>query len=126
MMERANPLQLTAAGRRSCNRRASWPPSLGRWGRRKVVQMILHKFQLVVLGCLVVVIAGWIIPSPPGKGTGNDQRLSRMVRTESWGWRLCGEKIRLPGQEVGFFPSTRLEARIRERAREFMRVFWVW
>jgi len=48
-------------------------------GRRKVAQMILHNFQSVVFGCLVVVIAGWIILSPPGQGTGDDQRLSRNV-----------------------------------------------
>lgn len=87
------------------------------WGRRKVAQMILHKFQLVVLGCLVVVIAGWIILSPPGKGTGNDQRLSRMVRTENWGWRLLCVENRLPSPVVRLFHVDALRDRYKCEAQ---------
>jgi len=96
-----------------------------RWGRRKVAQMILSKFQLVVLGCLVVVIAGWIILSPPGKGTGNDQRLSHMVRTENWGWRLLCVENRLPSPVVRLFHVDALRDRYKCEAQVIYEDFLV-
>src|SRR6266853_2834474 len=57
-----------------------------------------RKLQLVVLGCLLVLLGGWIL-RPAGKGTG-EQRFRYMLRATDWGLRLGSAEKRLPSPLV--------------------------
>jgi hypothetical protein len=77
-------------------------------GHGMLAQMSRHKFHLVVLGCLLVILAGWIL-SQAGKGTADEHRYRQMLRADNWSWRLRYVRRRLPGNLVRLLDSTNLE-----------------
>jgi hypothetical protein len=64
-------------------------------GRGTVVRMRKRKFQLVLFGCLLVLLACWIIPTA-GRGTGDERRFRKMLHAADWGWRFRFAEKRLP------------------------------
>lgn len=73
------------------------PPSLTfALGHRTVVQMRRRKFQLVLFGCLLVLLVVWIL-TPARRGTGDERRFRQMLHAADWGWRLRSTEKRLPG-----------------------------
>jgi hypothetical protein len=53
------------------------------------------KFQLVLFGCLLVLLVVWIL-TPARRGTGDERRFRQMLHAADWGWRLRSAEKRLP------------------------------
>lgn len=70
-----------------------------RLGRRTTAQMRRRKFQIILVGCLLTMLAVWVLRSAR-EGTGDEHRYRQMLRAEVWGWRLNSAEKRLPGPLV--------------------------
>ena len=75
-----------------------------------------RKFQLLLFGCLLVILAGWIL-SPAGKGTGGEQEYRQMRRARHWSSRLHIVRRRLPSFLVRPLDATNLVKHYEDKAR---------
>jgi hypothetical protein len=75
-----------------------------------------RKFQLLLFGCLLVVLAGWIL-SPAAKGTGDEQEYRQMRRARHWSSRLHIVRRRLPGFLVRLLDTSNLVKQCEDKAR---------
>ena len=57
--------------------------------------MSRRKFQLVLFGCLLVLLVVWIL-TPARRGTGDERRFRQMLHAADWGWRFRSAEKRLP------------------------------
>jgi hypothetical protein len=75
-----------------------------------------RKFQLLLLGCLLVILASWIL-SPAAKGTGAEQEYRQMRRARHWSSRLHIVRRRLPSFLVRLLDTTNLVKHYEDKAR---------
>jgi hypothetical protein len=74
-----------------------------------------RKFQIIFIGCLLAVLAFWLL-RPPNQGTGDEQRYRQMLRAQGWGWRLNSAQKQLPGALVRLFRVANLKQTYVDKA----------
>jgi hypothetical protein len=75
-----------------------------------------RKFQVLLFGCLIVILAGWIL-SPAAKGTRDEQEYRQMRRARRWSSQLHIVRGRLPGFLVRLLDTTNLVKHYEDKAR---------
>jgi hypothetical protein len=68
-----------------------------------------HKFQIVSLGCLLAILAIWVLRS--AQDTGDEVRYRQMVHASVWGSRFESAEAQLPGSLVRLFHITNIKTR---------------
>ena len=81
-----------------------------------LVQMRKHKLQLVLFGCLLVILAVWIL-TPTAMGTVDEQRYRQMRRASNWSSHLHSARRHLPGFLVHLLDRANLEKHYADKAR---------
>jgi hypothetical protein len=75
-----------------------------------------RKFQLLLFGCLLGVLAGWML-SQVAKGTGDEQQYRQMRRARHWSSRLHLVRKRLPDFLVRLLDTSNLVKHCEDKAR---------
>ena len=68
-----------------------------------------HKFQIVSFGCLLAILAVWMLR--PAQDTGDEVRYRQMVHASVWGSRFESVEAQLPGSLVRLFHIASIKTR---------------
>ncbi len=78
--------------------------------------MSKHRFKIIIVGCLLVVIAVWAL-RPHQSTIDDEQRFRQMLSAGNWGWRLRSAERRLPNPLVRLLHISNLKEKYLDKAQ---------